>query len=222
MMLSDLGHQVDVVSNGRQAVEAVQHCAYDAILMDLLMPELDGLQASQRIRSLTGDGVTPWIVAVTADEDSGRADECLAAGMNAFLSRPVRFEQLEAALPRVAGVRGQAAAACSPDRVVDSARDNHEKLRNLWDAYLADALVAMEKMDVLAAAGDFEGLRRQAHYLKGSSMVVGALGAANLCHQIDMRAATPEPLGTTLLDLRYAVEEAAFAGLRLPGEGEAP
>jgi hypothetical protein len=132
---------------------------------------------------------------------------------------PGKMQSGNAATTSPAISHGKMAAALSADCTVDSVAGGHKKLRNLWDAYLADALLAMEKMDVLATAGDFEGVRSQAQYLKDNSMVVGALGAATLCHQIEVRAAALEPLGTMLLDLRCAVEEAAFAGLRLPDEG---
>jgi CheY-like chemotaxis protein/HPt (histidine-containing phosphotransfer) domain-containing protein len=222
MMLSNLGYQADVVDNGKGAVEAAQRRVYDAILMDLLMPELNGLQAAQRIRSATGDSHRPWIVAVTADEDSGRADECLAAGMNAFLNRPVQFEKLKAVLARAAesaagNIQNPAAApTVDPTTAPHPLQRHADNVRSLSDAYLADTQQSLAKMEELIAVGDLEGLRRQAHYLKGSSMVVGAMGAATLCHQLEKRVSALQPASMLLRELRREVEDSAFAISELP------
>jgi signal transduction histidine kinase/ActR/RegA family two-component response regulator len=98
-MLQKLGYKADVVENGRLAVEAVERQAYDVIFMDVQMPELDGLEATRRIRARPGRG--PWIVALTAHALEEDRRQCLAAGMNDFLSKPVQLTELTAALDRV-------------------------------------------------------------------------------------------------------------------------
>jgi CheY-like chemotaxis protein len=90
-----LGYEVDEVANGLAAVEACREASYDAILMDCQMPVLDGLGATRAIRADTAG--RPVIIAVTGD---GNRDECLAAGMDDYLSKPVRAATLRATLAR--------------------------------------------------------------------------------------------------------------------------
>ena len=100
MILCDLcrvfGYEVDAVPHGLAAVEAARDTAYDVILMDCQMPVLGGLDATRTIRAGEG-GRRPVIIAVTGD---GNPDECIAAGMDDFLAKPVRPQQLRAALVR--------------------------------------------------------------------------------------------------------------------------
>jgi CheY-like chemotaxis protein len=98
-MLHRLGYQADVVDNGRLAVEAVERHGYDVVLMDLQMPELDGLEATRRIKAR--GGATPWIIALTAHAFEDARRQCLDAGMNDFLSKPVQLTELTAAMSRV-------------------------------------------------------------------------------------------------------------------------
>jgi CheY-like chemotaxis protein len=96
-MLDGLGYSATLVVNGRECVEAVQAGDYEAILMDIQMPEMDGLAASRAIREL---GSTIPIIALTADAMPDDRARCLAAGMNDYLQKPVRPDALEAALER--------------------------------------------------------------------------------------------------------------------------
>jgi signal transduction histidine kinase/ActR/RegA family two-component response regulator len=98
-MLQRLGYDADVVENGRLALEAVERQRYDVIFMDVQMPELDGLEAARRIRARPGPA--PWIVALTAHALEEDRRQCLAAGMNDFVSKPVQLNELTAALDRV-------------------------------------------------------------------------------------------------------------------------
>ena len=98
-MLQRLGYKADVVDNGRLAVEATGREAYDVVLMDVQMPELDGLEATRTIKARPG--TTPWIIALTAHALEDDRRQCLAAGMNDFLSKPVQLAELTAALERV-------------------------------------------------------------------------------------------------------------------------
>ncbi|MDH5426633.1 MAG: ammonium transporter [Nitrospirota bacterium] len=98
-MLKTLGYQVDVAINGLEAVEAVQRNPYAGILMDCLMPEMDGFEATMAIRKLEGFSSLP-IIAMTANTMQGDQEQCLAAGMDAFLSKPVKVKDLKGVLEK--------------------------------------------------------------------------------------------------------------------------
>jgi PAS domain S-box-containing protein len=94
-MLKTLGITADVAANGFEVLEALERQEYDVVLMDVQMPEMDGLEATRRIRSM---GSKTWIVAMTAYAQEGDREECLKTGMNDYLSKPIRMEELEAVL----------------------------------------------------------------------------------------------------------------------------
>ncbi|MEI6105943.1 MAG: PAS domain S-box protein [Opitutae bacterium] len=107
-MLHNLGYRADVAANGREVLAAVQRQPYDIILMDVQMPEMDGLEASRRLVQLRPAPETrPWIVAMTANAMQGDRENCFAAGMDDYLSKPIKPHELKAAIqrarPRVSG-----------------------------------------------------------------------------------------------------------------------
>jgi PAS domain S-box-containing protein len=100
-ILARMGYTCDLADNGREAVAAVQVTTYDVVLMDVLMPEMDGLRASQAIRALSSIETQPRIIAMTANAMAGDRETCLAAGMNDYVSKPVRVDELVTALLQV-------------------------------------------------------------------------------------------------------------------------
>ena len=100
-ILQQMGYRADVASNGVEAVESIQRQTYDVILMDVQMPDMDGLDATREIRKLTNI-IQPRIVAMTANALEGDREMCLAAGMNDYISKPIRVNELVDALLRVA------------------------------------------------------------------------------------------------------------------------
>ena len=102
-ILERLGYEADVASNGEEVVEAVRTHAYDVILMDLQMPVLDGIQATQQLRADPNYATAPYIIAMTAAATELDRKRCLAAGMNDFISKPARVESIVAALARFRG-----------------------------------------------------------------------------------------------------------------------
>ena len=90
------GYRADVASNGLEAVDSVKRQPYDVILMDVQMPEMDGLDATRNIRKL--DMRQPYIVAMTANAMQGDREMCLAAGMEFYITKPIRVPELVSAL----------------------------------------------------------------------------------------------------------------------------
>jgi CheY-like chemotaxis protein len=103
--ISKLGHKVDVVSNGRQAVSAVEQQPYDALLMDVLMPEMDGLQAAEEICRRWTPSTRPRLIALTAMAGPGDEERCMKAGFDDYMSKPVHLDELAEALKAAAGFR---------------------------------------------------------------------------------------------------------------------
>jgi len=99
-MLKRLGYRADVANNGKEALECLHRQPYDVVLMDVQMPEMDGLEATRCIRQNDSSVVQPWIIAMTAHAMQGDRESCLTAGMNDYISKPIRTEALVQALKR--------------------------------------------------------------------------------------------------------------------------
>lgn len=100
-MLMRLGYRADVASNGLEAVQALERQPYDIVLMDVRMPEMDGFEATQAIRAM--DGPQPRIIAITAYALEGDREKCIEVGMDDYISKPVKLEELKAILGRNCG-----------------------------------------------------------------------------------------------------------------------
>jgi CheY-like chemotaxis protein len=116
---------VDVAANGLEALQAVQQRPYDVVLMDVHMPEMDGLAATRAIREQVSQERRPYITAITAAAMQGDAEQCLAAGMDAYVSKPVRLENLAhvlagAPLLGASGAVPENAATVDPERTLNS------------------------------------------------------------------------------------------------------
>jgi GAF domain-containing protein/CheY-like chemotaxis protein len=96
-LLQQMGYRADIAGNGLEAVEAIERQKYDVILMDVQMPEMDGLDATREIRKLQ-NAIQPRIIAMTANAMQGDREMCLAAGMNDYISKPIRIDELVSAL----------------------------------------------------------------------------------------------------------------------------
>ncbi len=178
-MLERIGYRADVVANGREAVAALDTVDYDIILMDLRMPEMDGIEATRRIRQRPGP--QPSIVAMTALAMEGDREQCLAGGMDDYVSKPIQLSELVATLQRVMRaklerVEGDREPLLDERALGDLCAifDDEAELHHLVREQLAGSarLVAQAREGLLARR--FEEVALAAHTLKGLSAQFGA------------------------------------------------
>ena len=190
-LLEERGHSVVVVNNGRAAVEQVAAQPFDVVLMDVQMPEMDGLEATAAIRraeAQTGEHVP--IVAMTAHAMKGDRDRFLAAGMDGYVAKPVRPHELYAAVEgggpdAEAGLLAPADVSFEWDAALESIGGDEAMLRDLAEMFFAECPKLMQQIHEHIAAADGPELRRAAHTLKGSAHVFGAAAAAEAAHRLE-------------------------------------
>ena len=211
-MLEKLGHIVDVVGNGIEAVQAAKKLPYDVILMDCQMPELDGYSATQEIRGLEASGSHTPIIAMTANAMPGDRERCRAAGMDDYVPKPVRTEELYAALGRCIGWEDECgeptsvtpAGAGRPidddqkdDGIDESMLDDilqlspeggSELVRELVGIFFTEAPARLEHLRRGAAEQDPQRMTSAAHALKGGAGNIGATRLASLCGHLEKQA----------------------------------
>jgi PAS domain S-box-containing protein len=202
-VLAKMGYHPDVAANGLEVLLALERQAYDLIFMDVQMPEMDGLEtARQIVRTLAADS-RPTIVAMTAAAMQGDRDLCLAAGMDDYIAKPVRVEELQAVLerwgkhrsklddrPTAAEVKHAAAAGMVLDpAVIAELRSLQEEndpavLTEMIDMFLQNAPARLATLHQAAASGDVATVAWAAHSLKGSSGIFGAQRMVKLCQEL--------------------------------------
>jgi CheY-like chemotaxis protein len=183
-LLERLGYVADVVDDGRQAVEAHARGDYAAILMDCQMPELDGFEATAVIRGREADGRRTPIIALTAAAMRGDRERCLAAGMDDYITKPIRIEALAELLRRWVDPTSLDQAAL--DRLADpDLGGSPEFLGELIDLFLAETPAYLARLRTVVAAADPAGLARAAHSLKGSAANLGATELQERCGQLE-------------------------------------
>jgi PAS domain S-box-containing protein len=225
--LRRLGHVPDLAENGEEAVALAAAARYDLILMDLEMPGMDGVAATRHIRSGQAGEInrhTP-IVAMTAHALTGYRAECLAAGMDDYISKPVSFQELSAIIERIS-VQPLGRAALPPAQPDREALDLARALENLGgDQSLLDEviLVYLEELPRYTAQlascrerGDFTGMAMAAHKIKGAANTLGAGRCADLAASLlqAAKAGLAELVADQSRDLE---EELRLVALRLTG-----
>lgn len=179
-MLGSIGCETTVVTNGVEAIEAMRNATFDLVLLDVMMPIMDGEQATQAIRNMPGAPSRTPIIGVTAHSLQAERERLLSAGMTACLSKPVRREELETAI-RTAMLGREAVQPLN-------ARFDHELFQRAFldlPAAYRDRMREAAKKDIseygeqvlkAAKADNAEEMSRAAHSLKGVSLNVGAIG----------------------------------------------
>jgi len=221
-MLERDGHVVTVAANGRQAVMAVREQDYDMILMDVQMPEMDGVEATRHIRAMPEERAarTP-ILAMTANLLDGDADRCIAAGMTGILVKPLNPTELNAVLQRLFAIDAPPLPApvltvSDPDRVFDTAPVSQllevlppAKVASLLDGAKASITASRASLMEASVAGDVVSMETHAHKLAGVAGIFGCPKLMALARRIE--AAARDDAGGLLAQLQGVLAEAVAA-----------
>jgi two-component system sensor histidine kinase/response regulator len=193
-MLEKFGYRADAVGNGLEVIEALKAVPYDLLLMDVQMPEMDGLEATRQIRGL-GSGIKNGhipIIAMTAHAMKGFRQKCLDAGMNDYVSKPVDPGELEGVIVRWIPSQEPAdqtppeqARSFNPDVLLQRLGGDHEIYHEIIDLFLEDVIKQVRALEDAIHRGDAPGVQRQAHTLNGASANVGAAGLAEIAFQLE-------------------------------------
>ena len=205
-ILGRLGYGADVATNGVEAISALRAAEYDVVLMDVQMPEMDGLEAARRICADWPRAQRPRIVAMTANTMSGDREECLAAGMDDYLPKPIRVPDLVAALERVRA-RGIPVAAAVPtaaaptptaasapagdgrSRVLEALRpvvgEDSTVIVRFLDLFVASGATLLDQLEDHRVTGDRDAFTRCAHTLKANAASLGAPELAARCAELE-------------------------------------
>ena len=184
-MVRRLGHEAMAVGNGRLAVEGALAARYDCILMDMQMPEMDGVQATRAIRASGGGNALIPIIALTADATPERRRFYDNIGLSDFMTKPVDSELLGQTLRAIAAAPRTQGPLVGPANVidqfqVDEIRDSvgEDKLRDLLEIVQQELTTRPGQIRLIARAEDFAAMRGEAHSLKGAAGSLGLVGVA--------------------------------------------
>jgi len=213
LLLAKLGHAVDIVEDGLAAVHALRETRYDLVFMDMQMPTLDGLQATSRIRAWVPTGEQPYIVALTANAMIENRAACMAAGMDGYVSKPLRSSDLQAVIIAVQAMHsGGTPATVSPTPSSDDAEplgrdgregregdlrrrlaelgevgcsEDEELLAGLLRSFRDRAPTTLQALRAAVQAEDNALVEQLAHSLKGAALNVGADGLGAICELLE-------------------------------------
>jgi len=194
-LLAHCGYRADVVANGLEVLDAMERQSYDVVLMDVQMPEMDGYEATRRLRARFGAG--PRVIAMTANAMPGDRDKCLAAGMDAYVSKPIELDDIRRVLMEVAGPVLEIAerAESDGDPVIDRRRiDQLTELQDENSPTLVADLISLffndspKHFDNISAAlknGDVQALESASHRYLSSIENLGALRMRKHCMELE-------------------------------------
>ena len=236
-MLSQLGLDFEIASNGQEALDARKNGNFDAVLMDCQMPVMDGFEATRQIRLFENETETDRIpiIALTANAMQGDREKCLNAGMDDYLSKPYTAKSLFSTLSQWLPV-----GPLLPEKIIDEKVELSETVTNeieakdpetqaamiidaikfeetremmgenvglIIDAFVKSGTENIAEMEVHLQSGDFEGLRNAIHALKGSSAALGVQRLYEICQEAEEKCRADE---TENMDKRVAEISVVF------------
>ncbi len=195
-LLEKRGHQVTLAQNGREALGALAAKTYDLVLMDVQMPEMDGLEATRRLRVREQqNGVARQaVVAMTALAMKGDKERCTGAGMDGYLTKPIRPQELDGVLDQYSAMAApreregqpvQANAALNMDDLMERVDGDMGFLAELGEIYRREYPVQLSALREAMANGDATAVRRVGHSLKGALGNLSAIEAAGLAASVE-------------------------------------
>jgi signal transduction histidine kinase/CheY-like chemotaxis protein/ligand-binding sensor domain-containing protein/HPt (histidine-containing phosphotransfer) domain-containing protein len=208
MNLSQLGFDTETVTNGREAVNALQRAKYDLVFMDCHMPEMDGYEATTMIRRQEKSGHHTPIIAMTASalpEDRAR---CISVGMDDYLAKPLNRDDLRTILERWLNVRPLLTAEDSPvahdalEKLRQLGGSNQSFLSELIDVFRSESIERLKQMKEAAATSDLAKLHDLAHTHRGACINFGAHRMAELCTKVEgTTTAEPRLINETIAEI---------------------
>ena len=223
-ILERLGHRVDVAANGLEAVAAVKNVPYDLVLMDCQMPEMDGFEATRRIRAgETGEAKRRIpIIAMTARAMLGDREACLEAGMDGYLPKPVDFAPLAKeigrwlTLPTEGAPDGTVAARAAAEESIfdmaalsDRLMGDEETIKEVLSVFLEDTPRRIATLRHQVSEGDASGAGEQAHAIKGAAAGIGGEALRKIAFEMEKagKAGDIETLLSKIPELERGFEQ---------------
>lgn len=213
LQLKQLGHQADVAANGIEVLEALQRQPYDVVLMDVQMPEMDGLEATRTIREQWSPELCPYIIAIAGNATSEERDKCLEVGMNDFITKPMKVPELKQALEEVSRIDIDMTtwknindtntnenfnnniknnSLIKPKLILDEtmlesivSMGGKELLGEIIDDYLNFSPSRLTAIREAIVVDDANELRITAHALRSSTANLGGVTVGKICNQLE-------------------------------------
>ncbi|MDY7007473.1 MAG: response regulator [Cyanobacteriota bacterium] len=195
-ILEKMGYKIDVVHNGIDAIAACKNQNYDIIFMDVQMPEMDGLEATREIIKQLPSETRPKIIAMTANAMEDDRDECLQAGMDDYVSKPVKIQLMQQMLEKWGtkhtNINDTTSSSQILDRtamIVSMVETKPELVKKMTHLYLdQEGPRRLTEIKQAIAEENAKSLKHSAHTLKGGSATLGVVGVVEVCRQLEAKA----------------------------------
>src|SRR5258705_2479487 len=214
--LLKMGYRADAVANGCEALEALTRIRYDLVLLDCQMPEMDGYEATAEIRRREGASMHIPIVAMTANALQGDREKCIAAGMDDYISKPVKPEELQRVLESLFAklendtasqvVDAEATLPVDLNRLYQALGREAEEFREILDLYLQHIPISLEKLRLALEAGDAREIHLIAHNSGGTSANCGMTAMVSPLRELERMGREKQLSGATVLSAQACLE----------------